>query len=66
MNKQNTIYEIRLNHAVVLNCSVGEFERILDFINSSTNAKVIYQRHSMSFLKIIETDLRTGNVNKST
>ena len=46
--------QIRINHAFVLHASIEDIEKILKFIQSDTDTRIVYERHSGNHLRIIE------------
>jgi len=51
---------IDLYHAIVLRGTIEDIERILEFIQSETDSKLIYRHHSGRYLKVIEGDVEGG------
>lgn len=54
LNDFESLQSVRLNHALVLSCRLPEFERIKEFITKNTDSRLIFEKHSLRFLKIIE------------
>lgn len=46
--------DIRIYHAFVLHGSIGDVEHILEFIRSQTSSRVVFERHSGNYLRIVE------------
>jgi len=54
---ENLKTEISLYHGLILRGSIEDIERILNFIQSETDSKLIYRHHSGRYLQIVEGDV---------
>ena len=50
----NDLKGIRLCHALVFSSTIEDFERLREIISRNEDIRLIYEKHSASYLKIVE------------